>query len=60
MDNDGKITVDELARVMKGEDMQTSLPKTELKKIADLMTEYDTNKDGCIDFDEFRNMMRSQ
>ncbi len=25
-----------------------------------LMKEYDTNKDGCIDFDEFREMMRDQ
>ncbi|CAD7953700.1 unnamed protein product [Amoebophrya sp. A25] len=60
VDNDGKITVDELARVMKGDEMQTSLPKAELQKIANLMVEYDTNKDGCIDFDEFREMMRDK
>ncbi|CAD7954364.1 unnamed protein product [Amoebophrya sp. A120] len=61
IDGDGKITLDELARVVKGDGgLQENLPKKELDKIADLMKEYDTNKDGCIDFDEFREMMRDQ
>jgi len=28
------------------------------EKIADIIAEFDKNKDGCIDFDEFCAMMR--
>mmetsp|Transcript_19273 Transcript_19273/g.48217 ORF Transcript_19273/g.48217 Transcript_19273/m.48217 type:complete len:473 (+) Transcript_19273:418-1836(+) len=59
-DGDGKITQEELKTVLGGENLQTGLPPSELQKIGELMQEFDTNKDGVIDFEEFCAMMKSQ
>jgi len=53
IDGDGKITVQELQKALKSSDMSMSE-----EKIADIIAEFDKNKDGCIDFDEFCAMMR--
>ena len=59
-DGDGKITQEELKAVLGGENVQSGLPPSELQKIGELMQEFDTNKDGVIDFEEFCAMMKSQ
>lgn len=49
---DGQISLDELKEVMKG--LGENLTESELK---DMMSDADTNRDGYIDFQEFKALM---
>nr|CEL69049.1 TPA: Calcium-dependent protein kinase 3 [Neospora caninum Liverpool] len=57
LDGDGKITVDELQKVLETRCVQEAFSK---EAVAEMMKEGDSNNDGCIDFDEFMRMMRGR
>mmetsp|Transcript_117954 Transcript_117954/g.251928 ORF Transcript_117954/g.251928 Transcript_117954/m.251928 type:complete len:523 (-) Transcript_117954:58-1626(-) len=57
LDGDGKITKDELARVLNGDGVKKALGAG---KIDNMIREVDANGDGCVDFEEFLAMMASQ
>ena len=50
LDGDGKITRDELSKVLNGNNIQTALGAG---KIESLIREVDKDGDCCIDFEEF-------
>merc|ERR1712079_464944 len=54
LDGDGKITREELGKVLNGGDVQKVLGA---RKIDKMIKEVDSNNNGCIDFDEFCAMM---
>lgn len=58
---DGKISPDELQRVLDDDEVQGVLGADELRQaeIRDLLAELDADGDGQIDFEEFTAMMRS-
>jgi calcium-dependent protein kinase len=56
IDGDGKITCQELAAALKtSKDLSTAAGDAKIKEI---ISEFDKNGDGCIDFSEFVGMMR--
>jgi calcium-dependent protein kinase len=55
LDGDGKITRDELAKVLNGNNLQTAFSAGKIDK---LISEVDKDGDGCIDFEEFWDMMQ--
>ncbi|PFH35285.1 calcium-dependent protein kinase CDPK5 [Besnoitia besnoiti] len=57
LDGDGKITVDELQKVLETRCVQEAFSK---EVVAEMLKEGDSNNDGCIDFDEFMRMMRGR
>lgn len=54
LDGDGKITQEELSQVLGGGDAEKSPCAS---RIARMVSEADCNGDGCIDFEEFYEMM---
>merc|ERR1712032_1740604 len=54
LDGDGKITREELSKVLNGSNVQMALGAAKIDK---MIQEVDSNGDGCIDFDEFFAMM---
>lgn len=58
IDNDGKITIEELGKVLRSDDV--SNVNGDAEKLKALIAEFDSNKDGCIDFEEFKEMMKSE
>jgi len=55
LDGDGKITKEELRRVLSNDDVQHAVP---IEKMQGIIEEVDANGDGVIDFEEFSAMMR--
>eukprot|EP00415_Alexandrium_ostenfeldii_P004068 UN4068 len=54
LDGDGKITREELGKVLGGGDVRKALGASKIEK---MISEVDSNGDGCIDFEEFCAMM---
>lgn len=54
LDGDGKITREELQKVLNGGNVQQALGAGQIEK---LIKEADINKDGVVDFEEFCKMM---
>lgn len=54
LDGDGKITREELSTVLSGDGVKTTLGA---HKVAKMIEEADVDGDGCIDFEEFCQMM---
>lgn len=54
LDGDGRITREELGQVLSGGNVKNALGA---KKIEKMISEVDLNGDGCIDFEEFCEMM---
>eukprot|EP00921_Rhytidocystis_pertsovi_P016918 GHVQ01026646.1.p1 GENE.GHVQ01026646.1~~GHVQ01026646.1.p1 ORF type:complete len:393 (+),score=45.17 GHVQ01026646.1:740-1918(+) len=57
LDGDGRITTDELRKVLE---MTFVQEKFSSEMLRDIITEVDLDKDGCIDFEEFMTMMRDK
>jgi calcium-dependent protein kinase len=55
LDGDGRITREELDKVLNGDQVQKTLGAN---KIDQMIRQFDTNGDGIIDFDEFCAMMK--
>merc|ERR1712048_1040828 len=54
LDGDGKITREELHKVLNGGSVQKALGAAKIEK---MIREFDSNGDGCIDFEEFCTML---
>ena len=65
-DGDGEITVEELAKVLHTEEVGKSIggpsasSEEKQAKVRALIDEFDKNKDGVIDFEEFKAMMKAE
>ncbi|KAL8274699.1 hypothetical protein Esti_001414 [Eimeria stiedai] len=57
LDGDGKISVDELQKVLETNYIKEAFSK---ETVMEMMREGDLNNDGMIDFDEFMRMMRGR
>ncbi|KAL8446854.1 hypothetical protein Emag_004615 [Eimeria magna] len=57
LDGDGKISVDELQKVLETNYIKEAFSK---ETVLEMMREGDLNNDGMIDFDEFMRMMRGR
>lgn len=56
LDGNGKISQDELQKVLSNDDVKTALGQDTVRR---MISEVDLDGDGEIDFDEFMAMMRS-
>lgn len=58
-DDDGKLTVDEINKVLTAADVEKAWSAEVCKSVAqEIVKEFDANGDGSIDFDEFVKVMR--
>ena len=63
-DGDGEITLDELVKVLHSDDVTTmaagTSPEEKKDKVRKLIEEFDKDKDGVIDFEEFKATMKDE